>query len=198
MNSMVLELQGKRILANIFTAIWLGNWNQYEKIFKEMPDEMSAEFPFHRFYNRERVELWHENHFSIPGDYFVSPYFSSYSKKEQEEDDTRTKDLLCLIGLYEKTGFYYPLEKDLYPDHIGCLTAFLSSILFEQIKAIQEQDDLYSKTLIDIENEIVNQYIKPVLPRLLKEAKKKVDTPFLKEFLLYYSKMIKNDWHHAA
>ncbi|PLR83657.1 hypothetical protein CVD25_13625 [Bacillus canaveralius] len=192
------ELHGKLALANILTSVWLGDWDRYEEIFNDMPNEIRIHFPFHKYYDREEVMLWHENHFSIPGDYFVSPYFSSYGKREGEEEDDRKQDLLCLIGLFEKTGFYYPLEKERYPDHLGCLTAFLSSVLLEQIKSAERNDHQYLGRLINFEMQIAKDYIAPVLPALLDKANEKISNLFLKEFLNFYFQAIRNDWIEAG
>lgn len=182
----VEELNGSLALANIMSVVWLGDWDRYETIFKEMPVELREQFPFHQYFNREEVEIWHENHFFIPGQHFVSPYISSYSSNDGKDIEERRKNLLCLIGIYEKMGFYYPLETNLYPDHIGCIMVFLSSLLQEQIKANQESDEeLYGK-LDDLKNEILTDFIKPILSPLQKNAMNNIKHPFIHEFIQYF------------
>ncbi len=183
---MMEERYGKLSLLNIMTNIWLGEWDKYEEIMEEIPQAVKTELPFHSSYNREVVPLWHDNHFFIPGDHFISPYFSSYTQ-EIEEEETRKMNLLCLISLYEKTGFLYPLEIDRFPDHIGCLTAFLSSVMKEQVAAIQEDDFVYLQHLEELENKFLKQYIQPLINTLLKQANKKVSHSFFKEFLKFYA-----------
>lgn len=182
----VEELKGSLALANIMSVVWLGDWDRYEKIFAEMPTELREQFPFHQYYNREDVAIWHENHFFIPGEFFISPYFSSYSSNNGQDIEERRKNLLCLIGIYEKMGFYYPLEENLYPDHLGCIMVFLTSLLQEQIKARQASDEQLYQKLADLKNEIFHEYIQPILSSLQKIALNNVKHPFLHEFLQYF------------
>lgn len=191
------ERYGKLALANIMTSIWFGDWDRYEEIMKEVPESVKAELSFHSSYKRDEVQLWHDNHFFIPGDHFVSPYFSSYIKNGEDED-ARRHDLLCLIGLYEKTGFLYPLEKERFPDHFGSLTAFLSSVIQEEIKAEQEGDREYLKQLEELEADVLRQYIQPVIKPMLEIAEGKVKHSFFKEFLGFYGELMNEDWVDAA
>lgn len=191
------ERYGKLAIANIMTSIWLGEWDRYEEFMNEIPDGMRGELPFHSSYQREEVELWYDNHFFIPGDHFVSPYFSSYSKNNEDEE-ARRHDLLCLIGLFEKTAFYFPLEQDRLPDHFGSMTAFLSSILQGEIKAELEGDCQKLQQLEDIEAEMLNKYIRPVLDPMLANAEAKIKHPFLKEFLRFFADIVGEDWVVAA
>ena len=191
------ERYGKLAIANILTSIWFGEWDRYEEFMKEIPESMQDELSFHSFYKRDEVELWHDNHFFIPGDHFVSPYFSSYPKNGEDEE-TRKQDLLCLIGLYEKTGFYFPLEKNHLPDHFGSMTAFLSSVLQAEIKAEQEGDSEYLQQMENIEAEVLTQYIKPVIMPMLALSEAKVKHLFFKEFLSFYADLMREDWMEAA
>ncbi|WP_246860876.1 molecular chaperone TorD family protein [Bacillus sp. REN3] len=191
------ERYGKLAIANLLTSIWFGDWKRYEEIMEDVPEPLQQELSFHSFYKRDEVQLWHDNHFFIPGDHFVSPYFSSYPTNSGDEEDRR-KDLLCLIGLYEKTGFYYPLEQDRFPDHFGSLTAFLSSVMKEEIEAEQEGDSQYLEQLEELEADVLHQYIQPVIRPLLQQAEMKVKHPFFKEFLRFYADMMENGWVEAA
>jgi hypothetical protein len=194
---MMEERYGKLALANIMTSIWFGDWDRYEEIMKEVPESVKAELSFHSFYKRDEVQLWHDNHFFIPGDHFVSPYFSSYTKNGEDEE-ARRHDLLCLIGLYEKTGFLYPLEEDRFPDHFGSLTAFLSSVIQEEIKAAQEGDSEYLKQLEKLEADVLRQYIQPVIKPMMGKAEGKMKHSFFKEFLGFYAELMSEDWMDAA
>lgn len=182
----VEELKGSLAFANIMSVVWLGDWERYEKIFAEMPTELREQFPFHRYYSREEVAIWHENHFFIPGEFFISPYFSSYSSNNGQDVEERRKSLLCLIGIYEKMGFYYPLETNLYPDHLGCIMVFLTSLLQEQIKARQASDEELYQKLADLKKEILHEYIQPILSPLQKNALNNIKHPFINEFLQYF------------
>lgn len=187
----VEELQGSLALANILSAIWLGDWERYETIFKEMPEIVKNEFPFHPFYHREEVEIWYDNHFSIPGSFFIPPYISSYSSQNGAAVEDSKKNLLCLIGHYEKMGFYYPLENNLYPDHVGCLMAFISSLLQEEIKAAQSLDKELSTELGTLKKELLWENLYPILQPMQKYAENRVRHPFIKEFLNYFCHTVK-------
>ncbi|MGD8188674.1 molecular chaperone TorD family protein [Brevibacillus ginsengisoli] len=180
------EVQGSLALTNILSAIWLGDWERYETIFKEMPEALQSEFPFHPFYNRKEVEIWYDNHFCIPGAFFIPPYISSYSSQNGAAVEESKKNLLCLIGHYEKMGFYYPLETNRYPDHVGCLLAFISSLLQEEIKAAQSLDKELSKELGALKRELLGGILYPILAPMQKYAENRVKHPFIKEFLNYF------------
>lgn len=194
---MMEERYGKLAIANILTSIWFGDWNRYEEFMKDVPESMQAELSFHSFYKRDEVQLWHDNHFFIPGDHFVSPYFSSYTN-DSEDEEARKHDLLCLIGLYEKTGFYFPLEQDRLPDHFGSMIAFLSSILQAEINAEQTGDNEFIKQLEEIEMDVLQKYIQPVIKPMLEMADAKVKHPFFKEFLNFYGDLMNEAWIEAA
>jgi TorA maturation chaperone TorD len=195
--TMMEERYGKLAIANIMTSIWLGDWDTYEVFMNDVPEGMREELTFHSFYNRDEVQLWYDNHFFIPGGHFVSPYFSSYTNNNEDEE-ARRHDLLCLIGLYEKTSFYFPLEQDRLPDHFGSMTAFISSILQGEIEAEKEGDSEHLQQLEGIEAELMTRFIKPVLKPLLENAESKINHPFFKEFLSFYAEMMSEDWVEAA
>ena len=187
------ELQGSLALANIMSVIWLGDWERYENIFAEMPETLKNEFPFHPFYNREEVEIWYDNHFFIPGSFFIPPYFSSYCCQNKGAVEDSKKSLLCLIGHYEKMGYYFPLENNLYPDHLGCLMVFISSILQEQIKAVQSKNTKLSVEMSALKNELLSEYLYPILAPLQKSAENLVKHPFIKEFLNYFCHVVEKE-----
>ncbi len=195
--TMMEERYGKLAIANIMTSIWLGDWDTYEAFMNDVPEGMRKGLSFHSLYNRDEVQLWYDNHFFIPGDHFVSPYFSSYTKKNEDEE-ARRHELLCLIGLYEKTAFYFPLQQDRLPDHFGSMTAFMSSILQGEIKAEQEGDREHLQQLEEIEAEMLTRFIKPVLKPLLENADAKIKHPFFKEFLGFYAELMNEEWEVAA
>ncbi|WP_017756810.1 molecular chaperone TorD family protein [Calidifontibacillus oryziterrae] len=193
MNKTKEEQYGKLALTNILTTVWLGDWDRYEEIFQSMDKNLEKHFPFHINYNRENVKLWHENYFSIPGDYFVSPYFSSYMDQSTDPEE-RKKNLLCLIGAYENMGFYFPLDVELYPDHIGCLTAFIGAVQQEKIKAYQNKDYELMNQLSSLEEKIGLNYIIPAAESMQRQAKGKIHHPFFKQFLVFYSTIMKEEY----
>lgn len=188
------EQYGQLALTNILASVWLGDWDRYEAIFKQMDVEMTESFPFHSNYERENVALWHENHFSIPGDYFIPPYFSSYKRKNVIEEDRR-KELLCLIGSYEKMGFYFPLHQAMYPDHLGCLTSFIGAIQQEKIKAINSKDEELFQQLDKLEMETVRDYVLPVLEGMNGNALKQMKHPFFSEFIPFHYEMLLEEYN---
>lgn len=188
------EQYGQLVLTNILASIWLGDWERYETIFLSMDEELIKSFPFHADYNREDVKLWYQNHFLIPGDYFLSPYYSSYIFNKEDSEE-RKKNLLCLIGTYEKMGFHFPLEKNLYPDHIGCIMAFIGAIQQEKIKSTN--DDEIMNNLISIEQEMVTNYILPIAKMMNKNGIKKVQHPFFKEFLPYFQELLIQEYSNV-
>lgn len=192
MNDLLEVKSGMLALTNILSSVWLGDWDQYETILQDLPEEIKEQLPFHAHYNREEADLWHQNHFEIPGDYFVSPYYSTYSAKEKEDHEETNKELLCLIGIFEKVGYYYPLEKKMYPDHIGSLNVFLGSILREEIAAEKNEDHGYLKQLQELREEIVAPYLIPLERGIKKAAENKIENQFLKEFISYYAEFIEN------
>ncbi|WP_019153175.1 molecular chaperone TorD family protein [Robertmurraya massiliosenegalensis] len=183
------EQSGLLVLTNILATVWLGDWDRYEKIFEQMPSKMKGDFPFHAHYERESVTLWHENHFQIPGDYFISPYYSSYTNKKDGGEEGKS-NLLCLIAMYEKLGFYYPLERNLYPDHIGCLTTFLGSILKEKIVASKEKDEELYDLLSNLEEEVVSKYINPLIKQMSQIRFDNIQHLFFENFLQFSSDII--------
>lgn len=186
------EQMGQLALTNIVSSIWLGDWDRYEAIFRQMSEDVKAQFPFHLNYEREEVKLWHENHFFIPGNYFIPPYFSSY-KKNNEDGEERKKDLLCLIATYEKLGFFYPLEQEMYPDHIGCITAFIGAVQQEKVKAIQEEDaDLFTQ-LESLETNIRNNYLFPLVEGMQEKGQKLLQHDFFKQFLHFQYELMKEE-----
>lgn len=188
------EQYGQLALTNILASVWLGDWDRYEEIFKQMNEDMKANFPFHKLYDRGNVQLWHENHFYIPGDYFVPPYFSSYKGKNVSEEEKK-KDLLCLIGTYEKMGFYFPLHQGLYPDHLGCLTSFIGAIQQEKIKAMDLKDEELFRQLDKLEIETVRDYILPVLEAMIGNTLKQMKHPFFSEFIPFHYEMILEEYN---
>lgn len=197
MEEKMLESQGRFKLFNLFSAIWLGDWELYEQIVQELPDEILTDIPFHAHYDKEQVSLWYENYFMIPDQYFVPLYFSHYVKS-LKGDEAVKQDLLCLIGMYEEMGFYYPLEKEKYPDHIGCTTAFFTATIRAEIKAYQKQDHEDLLTLNKLQLKIYNDYIHPNLVGVLKGAKNKIQDPFFNEFISYFQDMLESEFQAVS
>lgn len=193
MTNSVEETYGKLALWNILSHIWMGDWDNYETIFEEIPSQMKDAFPFHKHYKKEDVSLWYDNYFVIPGDYFVSPYHSSYTSGGGDAIEQTKKDLLCLIGLYERVGYFYPLEKEIYPDHFGSLTGFLVSAVREEIQALQNKDEELAEEMRKLQNEVLDKYIRPVLRKFRKEADSKITQPFFREFVDYYQQVMEDE-----
>ncbi|MYL58995.1 hypothetical protein GLW20_15920 [Virgibacillus halodenitrificans] len=180
------ETYGNLVLCQLFTNIWFGEWNEYEKRMEEFPKEVSAAFPFHAHYDREETALWRENYFTIPGEYFIPPYLSSYYGKSEEQQEKARQDILCLIGEFDKLGFYYPLKKKEFPDHFGSLTAFFTAALNEQVKAIQQQDKETRSKLNELLIEVYRSYMKASLEKMLQHSTNKLSDPFFQAFIPYY------------
>ena len=193
MNELLDVKQGTATLVNILSTIWLGDWDQYESIIAKMPDDLKAQLPFSSHYNREEVDLWHQNHFTIPADHFVSPYFSTYSSEMSGNKEETNKALLCLIGIFEKVGFYYPLEQKLYPDHIASLNVFLGAILQKEISAEKSDNEEELKRLQEMRSAILNQYIRPLLIGIKNVAKSKIQNLFLTEFINFSADFLEKE-----
>lgn len=188
------ETYGKLALFNIMAHIWTGDWDNYEAIFEEIPASIVNEFPFHEHYKKDEVALWYDNYFVIPGDYFVSPYLSSYSTSDAEEYEKTKQDLLCLIGLYEKLGFYYPLDQELFPDHFGSLTGFLVSLIRVEIDAIQHQDEILYHQIKKLQRDVLTKYLHPQMAKLKKEASEKISHPFFTTFIDFFADSVGKEW----
>lgn len=199
------ESYGRLALWNILSHIWLGEWDEYESYFRDLPLEVKGEFPFHAHYKREEVSLWYDNYFVIPGEYFIPPYFSSYNRgvgsrvseggKFEGEDfqEDAKQDLLCLIGHFERVGYYYPLEKNVYPDHFGSLAGFMVAAIREEIQAISNGDSARSDEMKALQEEIFTKYLIPVENKLKIFAKGKTKHPFFQTFLSYYHTAVQQE-----
>lgn len=178
------ETYGKLLLTQLFTHVWFGHWDRYEESIEQLPGELIEAFPFHAYYQREETKLWHDNYFSIPGDYFIPPYLSSYNNSTDQEKVKQ--DLLCLIGAYDKVGFYYPLEQDEFPDHIGSLTAFITAAANEEIKAMEKDDFELAKQMNQLQVDIYYSYLEPTINKLWDNNKDKINDSFFKTFIPFY------------
>lgn len=189
------EAYGQLLLSQLFTHIWFGNWDEYEATTDRLPADLKDEFPFHKHYKRETTELWYDNYFNIPGVYFIPPYTSSYDGKSEEDVDRSKHDLLCLIGTFDKLGFYYPLEQDEFPDHIGSLTAFITAAISEEINAREKGDQELVGQIIEVKEEIYYNYIRPNIEKLWENNEQKVTDPFFKQFIPYYINSMEEMFH---
>ncbi|MCF6092485.1 molecular chaperone TorD family protein [Microaerobacter geothermalis] len=196
MNEKLEEVYGKRLICNLFTQIWFGNWKEYETIFREIPASLRDQFSFHKHYEREEVSLWYENYFLIPGKYYVPPYISFYAKKLNEDTEKFKQELLCLIGVYEKVGFYYPIEKEEFPDHIGILTAFLTASIQEEIKAIENGDQKLAQQIKNLQQQVIEKYILPYLEEFKHYSKTKIHHLFFTKFIEFYCSMLEQTLVH--
>ena len=185
------ETYGKLLLGQLFTHVWFGEWDQYEDTIDQIPNELVASLPFHKYYDRDETSLWHYNYFSVPGVYFVPPYISSYQNKTEEDQNKTKQDLLCLIGAFDKVGFYYPLEKNEFPDHIGSLTAFIVAATKEEITALKNEDFELLKQLEETQTELYDLYLDSGINKLWNRHKRKFADPFFKTFLPFYMESMK-------
>ncbi|HLR69721.1 MAG TPA: molecular chaperone TorD family protein [Virgibacillus sp.] len=186
MPNTIEETYGKLVLTQLFTHVWFGDWDEYEKAINQLPDELIDAFPFHKHYDREESALWHENYFSIPGPYFIPPYLSSYTEKTEDEQEKAKQDLLYLIGAFDKVGFYYPLEKDEFPDHIGSLTAFITAAAKKEIEATKEGNTELVKQMNELQQEIYESYLRIAINELWSRYKNHIQDSFFKEFVPFY------------
>lgn len=190
MEQQLQEAYGRLMISNLLTHLWFGNWEEYSKIMSEIPIELYDSFPFHKYYEKEEVSLLHENHFFIPGDNFVTPYMSTYYTEIYEEEKAK-QSLLCLVSMYEKLGFYYPLEKEEFPDHFGSLTAFLAAGIKAEIDAINEGDQELIDSMRELQNELLTIYIVPTFTVFMQKAEARIEHPFFIAFLKNYMPLIK-------
>ncbi|WP_217585776.1 molecular chaperone TorD family protein [Lentibacillus saliphilus] len=186
------ETYGKLLLSELFTSVWFGHWDDYEAVIGRLPEELVAELPFHEHYNREDTALWRDNYFQVPGDYFIPPYLSSYFGKGEEEQEQAKQDVLCLIGEFDKLGFYYPLEQGEFPDHFGSVTAFLTAAVKEEIKALEANDETLAEKLLTMQHNVYDTYMKQGIEKMLAHGETKWADPFFKEFLPFYGENMKD------
>lgn len=184
------ETYGKLLLIQVYTHIWYGDWDQYEQMIEQIPQKISHSLPFHPFYDRKEVSLAYDNYFVVPGDYFIPPYISTYRGQTEEAQQEARQNLLCLVGAFEKVGFYYPLEKDKFPDHIGSITAFIAALLHEEIKAYEQGNAELVESLQNLQKEVYEDYLHLALKRLWKHHEQTLDDPFFKHFLPYYMETV--------
>lgn len=182
------ETFGKLLLSDLFTSIWFGNWDEYESIISRLPVELVRNLPFHKHYDREETALWRDNHFLIPGPYFIPPYLSSYFGKTEEEQDEARQDVLCLIGEFDKLGFYYPLEQNEFPDHFGSVTAFITAALKEEVEASQSGDAELVEQLRTVQHEVYNTYLAKGIHKMLETCMSRLTDPFFKTFIPFYAR----------
>lgn len=186
MQPTIEETYGKLVLTQLFTHVWFGDWDEYEKAIEQLPEELIQAFPFHKHYDREETSLWHENYFSIPGPYFVPPYLSSYTEKTEGEQEKVKQDLLYLIGAFDKVGFYYPLEKEEFPDHIGSLTAFIAAAAKKEVEAAKDNDSELFQQMNELQQEIYESYLKIAIREMWNHYSEHIQDPFFKEFIPFY------------
>lgn len=181
------EAYGKLLLSQLFTNIWLGEWDKYEQTISQLPNEITDHLPFHSHYVPREVKLAHENYFIIPGEFFIPPYVSAYYGKSEEEQQVARQDLLCLVGAYEKVGYYYPVEIDELPDHIGSIIGFITALLQEEIKAADQNDPKVNASIKKLQQEVYEDYLRPALNKMKNPLEKTIDDSFFKYFLPYFN-----------
>lgn len=180
------EKYGQLLLSQLFTLVWYGNWDEFENTLNRLPSDIQDQFPFYKVYDRTETELWHKNYFEIPGEYFIPPYLSSYEEQTIDAAKNMKEKLLQLISSYENLGFYYELDKETITDHFGSLTAFMTTMIGEEIKAIQQNDNQLVKNLQKIKEEICENYLQPGINKLWDANKHKISDPFFEAFIPYF------------
>lgn len=191
-NDEVEETYGKLLLAELFRTVWFGDWDSYDAIISGLPEELTEELPFHQHYNREDTALWRDNYFQIPGPYFVPPYYSSYFEKSEEGQEAARQEVLCLVGEFDKLGFYYPLEQNEFPDHFGSMTAFITAALKEEIKAIQARDTKLKEQLQEVQHRVYTSYIKKGIIQMLEDCDDRLSDPFFQAFMPFFAQRMKD------
>src|SRR5690625_1005996 len=184
------ETYGKLLLSQLFTNIWLGEWDKYEQTISQLPTKISSNLPFHMHYDPREVKLAYENYFVIPGEFFIPPYVSAYYDKSEEEQQIARQDLLCLVGAYEKVGYYYPIEIDELPDHVGSITGFITALLQEKIKAYDQGDQQLIKDIKHLQREVYDDYLKVALEKIEQYYTRKIDDQFFEHFLPFYKETL--------
>ncbi|MUV36337.1 hypothetical protein JNUCC1_00139 [Lentibacillus sp. JNUCC-1] len=186
------EAYGKLLLSDLFTHIWFGDWEAYETAIEQIPEELVMELPFTDHYIREETALWRDNYFQIPGEYFIPPYLSSYFGKDEKEQERARQEVLCLVGDYDKFGFYYPLEQNEFPDHFGSVTAFITAALKSEIKAHEEGDAELASQLHNFRHHIYTTYLQKGIASMMTQCENRVSDPFFKAFLTFYQQSMED------
>lgn len=185
-----VETYNKLILTQLFTNIWYGDWKIYENTLSSLPKERTNNLPFHPFYDPKAVKLAYEKHFVRPGEYFISPYVSSYYEKNEEKQLKARQDLLYLIGAYEKIDYYYPIEKDELPDHFGSVTGFITALLQQEIKAHEQNDRKLIAEIKQLQRDTYDDYLKAAIIKMEQYFNQMVDNQFFEHFLPYYIEIL--------
>jgi len=179
------EKYGQLLLSQIFTQVWYGNWNEFEETIEQLPTEWQEQFPFYEVYNRKETKSWHEHYFNIPGEYFIPPYLSSYQKEEVQAKESMKNDFYNFIERFDNVDELNVLREEEFSDHIGSLTAFVTIMISLEIKAIQENNDVYMKDLQHIREHFCKKHLKPGVDKLWETYKHKVKDPFFETFIPY-------------
>jgi hypothetical protein len=91
-----------------------------------------------------------------------------------------------LIGEFDLLGFYYPLEQDAFPDHFGSMTAFITAILREEIKAVKAGNIGLLEKLQEIRNRVYTSYLKNGIQSMLVQCKDRLADPFFQAFMPFF------------
>src|SRR5699024_10370943 len=107
-------------------------------------------------------------------------------EKTEDQQEKAKQDLLYLIGAFDKMGFYYTLEKEEFPDHIGSLTAFITAADKKEIEATKEDNTKLVKQMNELQQEIYESYLRIAINELWARYKEHIQDPFFKEFVPFY------------
>src|SRR5690625_6730710 len=75
-------------------------------------------------------------------------------------------DFYNFIERFDNVDELNVLREEEFSDHIGSLTAFVTIMISLEIKAIQENNDVYMKDLQHIREHFCKKHLKPVVDKL--------------------------------
>lgn len=176
------ELKGKQFVYGLFSAILLGQFQRYRQMMEELPEEMRAQFPFHQHYDEEEVSLAYDNLFVIPGEFYIPPYYSSYAGSYNDNELEIRENHLCLIGLFERFGFYDPIEQEQLPNHIAMFFSFMQASLALEVKAWTDNDEELAGQAQQLQKRFLDEFLHPWVPMLLSQVQKQEISLFFQKW----------------
>lgn len=176
------ELKGKQFVYGIFSALLLGQVERYRQVMENLPVDIRRQFPFHQDFEEEKVAAAYDNLFVVPGDYYIPPYYSSYAGQYKDNELEIREHLLCLIGLFERFGFYYPIEQEQLPDHIAMFFSFMQASLALEEKAWTDNDEKLAGQAQQLQKRFLDEFLHPWVPVLLSQVQKQEISPFFQKW----------------
>lgn len=175
------ELKGKQFVYGLFSAILLGQVERYDQVMRELPVDIRKQFPFYQDFEKEKVTAAYDNLFVVPGDYYIPPYYSSYAGLYYDNELDLNENHLCLIGLFERFGFYDPIEQEQLPDHIAMFFSFMQASLALEVKAWTDDDEELAKQAQQLQKRFLNEFLHPWASVLLSQVQKQEISPFFRK-----------------